>query len=44
LDFSLEYKACNGDLAKWQGGGLQNPYSAVRIRPSPPILDTEIIG
>ena len=27
-----------GDVAKWQGGGLQNPYSAVRIRPSPPAV------
>ena len=24
-----------GDVAKWQGGGLQNPYSAVRVRSSP---------
>ncbi len=26
-----------GDVAKWQGRGLQNPYAAVRIRSSPPI-------
>ena len=25
----------SGDVAKWQGGGLQNPYSPVRIRSSP---------
>ncbi len=24
-----------GDVAKWQGKGLQNPHSSVRIRPSP---------
>ena len=24
-----------GDVAKWQGKGLQNPYSWVRISPSP---------
>ena len=29
-------KPRRGDVAKWQGRGLQNPHSAVRIRPSPP--------
>ena len=33
-----EVRGNNGDVAKWQGGGLQNPYSPVRIRSSPPTL------
>src|SRR5579864_1381858 len=32
----------HGDVAKWQGRGLQNPHSAVRIRPSPPVFPTAI--
>gem|GEM_PF-1029757 len=31
----LRSKRCSGDVAKWQGRGLQNLYSPVRIRPSP---------
>jgi hypothetical protein len=28
-----------GAVAKWQGGGLQNLYTSVRIRSAPPICD-----